>query len=156
MKPGTYTQMYVMLVFAVKNRKALLADPFRARIFEYIGGINTNLKNKSILVNGTANHIHVLYGMHPDVSVSDTVYHIKRGSSLYLNQSGFCHCHFSWQDGYGAFTYSRSQLDDVYQYVKNQEQHHLEISFKKEYVDLLAENDIAYEEKYLFEFFDDL
>lgn len=155
MKPGTFTQMYVMLVFAVKNRESLLKKDIRNKIFEYMGGINSSLKNKSLIVNGISNHVHVLFGMHPDVSVSDTAYHIKRGSSLFINNEKLCPCHFSWQEGYGAFTYSRSQLDDVYNYVKNQEQHHASVTFRKEYIEYLEQAQIIYDERFLFEFIDD-
>ncbi len=155
MKPGTFTQMYVMLVFAVKNREALLMKDIRNKVFEYIGGIISKLKHKSLIVNGTSNHIHILYGMHPDVSVSDTVYHIKRGSSLFINTEKLCQYHFSWQEGYGAFTYSRSQINDVYNYIRNQEQHHASETFRKEYIDLLVEAEIEYDEKFMFEFYDE-
>lgn len=155
MKPGTFTQLFVMLVFAVKNREALLSNEFRLKIFEYMGGIISSLKHKSLIVNGTSNHVHVLYGMHPDISVSDTVYHLKRGSSLFINKEGLSKYHFAWQDGYGAFSYSQSQLNDIYNYVKNQEQHHASQTFKKEYIDFLEHSDINYDERYLFDFIDD-
>jgi putative transposase len=98
MKPGTFTQMYVQLVFAVQNREAQLTKPFRNQIFEYIGGINTNLKHKSIIVNGVSTHVHILIGLNPSVSVSDTVYHIKRSSSLFINKEKLCPGRFSWQE----------------------------------------------------------
>jgi REP element-mobilizing transposase RayT len=156
MKPGTFTQMYVMLVFAVRNREALLKKGIRDKVFEYVGGIISNLKQKSLVVNGTSNHIHILYGMNPNVSVSDTVFHIKRGSSLFINNEKLCSHHFTWQEGYGAFTYSRSQINDVYNYIRNQEQHHASVTFRKEYTDLLTEADIIYDDLYLFEFLDEL
>ncbi len=156
MKPGTFTQMYVHLVFAVKNREALLTKLIRNQVFEYIGGINTNLKHKSIKVNGMSDHVHILYGMNPNVSVSDTVFHIKRSSSLFINKEKLCPGHFFWQEGYGAFTYSRSQLDDIFKYIENQETHHLKTSFRNEYISLLELNGIGYDPTYLFEFFIEL
>ena len=114
MKPGTFTQMYVQLVFAVKNCEALLTKSIRNKVFEYIGGINSNLKHKSIIVNGVSTHVHILFGLNPYVSVSDTVYHIKRSSSLFINKEKLCPVRFSWQEGYGGFTYSKSKLDDLY------------------------------------------
>jgi REP element-mobilizing transposase RayT len=156
MKPGTFTQMYVQLVFAVKNRKALLDNSIQNQVFEYIGGINTNLKHKSIIINGTSNHIHILFGLHPDVSVSDTVYNIKRGSSLFINKERLCPFNFQWQEGYGAFTYNRSDLDKIYNYIKNQQAHHEQETFMKEYMSLLEKNEIEYKPPYLFEFFDDM
>jgi putative transposase len=129
MKPGTFTQMYVQLVFAVKNRDAELKKDFRERIFEYMSGIITNLKHRSIIINGTSNHVHILFGLNPSVSVSDTVHDIKRSSSLFINNEKLCPCRFFWQEGYGGFTYSRSQIADVYYYIENQESHHKKKTF---------------------------
>lgn len=156
MKPGTFTQMYVQVVFAVKNREAVLTKSIRGQVFEYIGGINKNLKHKSIIVNGISNHVHILFGLNPAVSVSDTVYHIKRSSSLFINSEKLCAGRFSWQEGYGAFTYSRSQLDYVYKYIENQEAHHARDSFREEYISLLRKHETDYDPRYLFEFFDDV
>jgi len=156
MKPGTFTQMYVQLVFAVQNREALLTKSIRNQVFEYIGGINTNLKHKSILVNGVSTHVHILIGLNPSISVSDTVYHIKRSSSLFINKEKLCPGRFSWQEGYGGFTYSRSQLNDIYNYVANQALHHEKETFRKEYIALLKENEEDFDLLFLFDFFDDL
>lgn len=155
MKPGTFTQIYIQLVFAVKNRDALLSKSIRNQLFEYIGGINTNLKHKSIIVNGMSDHVHILLGLNPSISISDTVFNIKRGSSLFINNDKLCPGHFSWQEGYGAFTYSRSQLDDIYKYIENQEGHHSKESFRKEYISLLEKSKIDYDPMFLFDFFDD-
>jgi REP element-mobilizing transposase RayT len=103
MKPGTFTQMYVQLVFAVKNRDAVLTKNIRKRVFEYMSGIITNLKHKSIIVNGTSTHVHILFGLNPSISVSDTVHDIKRSSSLFINNEKLCPYRFSWQEGYGGF-----------------------------------------------------
>lgn len=155
MKPGTFTQMYVHLVFAVQNRDNLLSKPIRPRIFEYISGILKGQKQKAIIVNGTKNHIHILYGLNPSISVSDTVHDIKRGSSLFINRNNLIPAKFSWQEGYGGFTYSRSQIDKLYRYIENQEAHHEQKPFKEEYLELLRDNEIDYDQRFLFEFFDD-
>ena len=155
MKAGTFTQMYVQLVFAVQNRDALLTQDIQIRVFSYISGIITNLKHKSIIVNGTSNHIHILLGLHPTVSVSDTVHDIKRNSSLFINNEKLCPYRFSWQDGYGGFTYSHSQIKDVYNYIENQVSHHRQRTFREEYLDLLVKNEIEFDPKFLFEFWDD-
>ena len=154
MKPGTFTQMYVHLVFAVKNREAMLTKSIRDQVFEYIGGINSNLKHKSIIVNGMSDHVHILIGLNPTISISDTVYHIKRGSSLFINSNKLCSGHFSWQEGYGAFTYGRSQLNDIYKYIENQEIHHTKKSFKSEYISFLEKFETDYDPIYLFDFLD--
>jgi REP element-mobilizing transposase RayT len=155
MKPGTFTQMYVQLVFAVKNRDAELKKYFRGRVFEYMSGIITNLKHKSIIINGTSNHVHILLGLNPSVSISDTVHDIKRSSSLLINNEKLCSCRFSWQEGYGGFTYSRSQIADVYYYIENQESHHKRRTFREEYIDILTKNEIEFDQQFLFDFWND-
>jgi REP element-mobilizing transposase RayT len=154
MKPNAYTQIYIQLVIAVKFREAVLERKIRPQIFEYISGIVSNFKHKSIIVNGVSNHAHIFYGMNPNVSVSDTVHDIKRASSLFINENHFCKGTFGWQDGYGAFSYSRSQIEDVYNYIKNQEAHHSKRTFREEYIDFLKKFQVDYKECYLFDFFE--
>lgn len=156
MKPGTFTQMYVHLVFAVYKRENILIKSIRPRIFEYMSGIITSLKHKSIIVNGVTDHVHILYGMNPAVSVSDTVHDIKRSTSLFINDNRLITGRFSWQEGYGGFTYSRSQIEDVYSYIKNQEKHHARKSFREEYLSLLEKSEIDYDPRFLFEFYDQI
>jgi REP element-mobilizing transposase RayT len=153
MKPGKYTQLYVQLVFAVKNRDAALNSKIRGRVFEYISGIISNLKHKSIIVNGVSDHLHILLGLNPSISISDTVYSLKRSSTLFINEHKLCKGSFAWQEGYGAFSYSKSQLESVYNYILNQEEHHRKVPFKEEYIKFLDEFAIEYEPKYLFDFF---
>ena len=155
MKTGTFTQMYVQLVFAVKNRDAVLTKNMRKRVFEYMSGIITNLKHKSIIINGTSNHVHILFGLNPSISVSDTVHDIKRSSSLFINNEKLCPFRFSWQEGYGGFTYSRSQIEEVYKYIENQESHHTKTTFRQEYIDTLIKNEIEFDQQFLFDFWDD-
>jgi REP element-mobilizing transposase RayT len=153
MKPGRFTQLYVHLVFAVKNREAVLSSEIRGRVFEYISGIITNLKHKSIIVNGVSDHVHIMIGLNPSISISDTVFNLKRSSTLFINNHKLCKGIFAWQEGYGAFSYSRSQLESVYNYILNQEEHHRKVPFKEEYIKFLDEFAIEYEPKYLFDFF---
>ena len=155
MKPGIFTQMYVQLVFAVQNRNALLRKDIRPRVFEYMSGILTNLKHKSIIVNGTISHVHILFGLSPSVSVSDTVHDLKRSSSLFINKEKLCPGRFNWQEGYGGFSYSRSQINDVYNYIANQETHHLKKTFQQEYIDYLNENEMVFDKQFLFDFLED-
>ena len=142
MKPETFTQMYVQLVFAVKNRDAVMTKDIRKRIMEYISGIITTLKHKTIIVNGTSNHVHILLGLNPSISVSETVHDIKRSSSLFINNEKLCPGRFSWQEGYGGFTYSRSQIADVYNYIENQESYHEMRKYREEYINILTKNEI--------------
>lgn len=155
MKPGTFTQFYVQLVFAVQNRKAILRKEIQLRTYEYMSGILTHLKHKSIIINGTINHVHILFGLSPSISISDTVHELKRSSSLFINKNKLCTDRFSWQEGYGGFSYSRSQINDVYNYIANQEAHHKEKTFHQEYIDYLNENEMVFDERFLFEFIED-
>jgi REP element-mobilizing transposase RayT len=154
MKPATYTQNYVHLVFAVKNRNAVLTKDIREKVFKYISGIVTTMKHKSINVNGVSDHVHILIGMHPDISISDTVYAIKRSSSLFINENRLCKRKFAWQEGFGSFTYSRSQIHRVYMYIENQEKHHERSTFKTEYIQFLKNYEIEYDDRFLFDFWD--
>jgi putative transposase len=156
MKPGAFTQLYVQLVFSVQNRENILLKLIRPRIFEYISGIIRDQKQKSIIINGVSDHIHILYGANPSVSVSDTVHDIKRGSSIFINKNRLVPGRFLWQEGYGGFTYSRFQIEDVYRYIENQEVHHSKKSFREEYIAILEQNEIDYDSAYLFEFYDNI
>ncbi len=111
------------------------------------------MKHKSIIINGISDHVHVFVGLNPAISISDTVHELKRGSSLFINDEKLCKNKFSWQEGYGAFTYSRSHIDNVYKYIQNQEAHHKKITFREEYIDFLKKFEAEYDERYLFEFF---
>ena len=155
MKPGKFTQCYIHVIFAVKNREALLHKDIRHRVFEYISAIVTGMNHKSIIVNGVSDHVHILIGLNPVVSISDTVHNIKRSSSLFINNERLCNGRFSWQEGYGCFTYSRSQLQNVFRYIQNQEKHHEKTNFRKEYVQFLEKFEIEYDERFLFEFWND-
>ncbi|KHE91200.1 MAG: IS200/IS605 family transposase [Candidatus Scalindua rubra] len=154
MKPGVFTQLYTQLVFAPKYRERLLKKEIQPEVFSYISGIITNRKHKSIIINGMPDHIHVLIGLNPDDKISDLVGTIKKCSSTFINEKGWFRGKFHWQDGYGAFSYGKSQLDNVYNYVKNQDIHHKKGTFREEYIELLKRFDIEYDKKYLFNFFE--
>ncbi|MGQ9644419.1 MAG: IS200/IS605 family transposase [Ignavibacterium sp.] len=154
MKPGTFTQLYIHLVFVPKYRERLLTKEIRPEVFSYISGIITNRKHKSIIINGMSDHAHILLGLNPDDKISDLVACIKRESSSFINQKDWFRGKFHWQDGYGAFSYGQSQLDKIYKYILNQELHHKKRSFREEYLELLKKFEIEFDEKYLFEFFE--
>ena len=154
MKPGVFTQLYTHLVFAVKYRERLLTKDIRREIFSYMSGIVTNRKHKSLIINGMADHVHILVGLNPDDKISDLVGAMKKNSSIFMNGKNYFPGKFHWQDGYGAFSYGRSQLNAIYNYIANQEIHHKKRTFRDEYKTLLKKFDIRYDEKYLFEFFD--
>ena len=155
MKPGVFTQLYVHVVFAAANRECLLKNRERnEEIFKYISGIITNLKNKSIIVNGINDHIHILIGLNPANSISDLVGDVKRSTSIFINDKKWFYGKFAWQEGYGAFSYNRSEIDAVYRYILEQETHHRRTTFKAEYTGLLQEFGIEYDAEYLFRFFE--
>lgn len=154
MKPGVFTQLYIHLIFSPKYRDRLLIKEIRSEIFSYISGIITNRKHKSIIINGMPDHIHILIGGNPNDKISDLVGCIKRESSSFINEKNWSQGKFHWQDGYGAFSYGRSQLNDIYNYIANQEIHHKKRTFREEYRALLKKFEIEYDDKYLFDFFD--
>jgi REP element-mobilizing transposase RayT len=154
MKPGTFTQLYIQLVFSPKHRDRLLIEQYRPRIFEYLSGITTNLGHKSIIINGVSDHVHLFLGLNPKISISETVKELKRSSSIFINERRFFHEKFEWQEGYGGFSYGKSQVENVYNYILNQEKHHQKRTFREEYLEFLKKYEIEFEEQYLFEFFD--
>ncbi len=154
MKPGTFTQIYIHLIFAVKYRNRLLNEEIRPKVFKYISKIITNRNHKSYIVNGASDHIHILIGYNPNDKIPDLVGNIKRSSSTFINEKKLLPGTFHWQDGYGAFSYSKSQVNQVFNYIKNQEKHHKRKTFKGEYTELLDKLGIEYNKKYLFEFFE--
>jgi putative transposase len=148
---GTYTQIYIQYVFAVKGRENLLQKPWREEVFQYIAGVIKGKNQKSIIVNGVADHVHLFVGIKPSISVSDLIRDIKNNSSKFINERGFLNQQFSWQEGYGAFSYGHSQIDAVYQYILNQEEHHRKKTFQEEYLDFLKHFSIEYNERFLFD-----
>ena len=148
---GTFSQIYIQYIFTVKGRENLLQKPWRAEVFKYVAGIIRKKNQKPIIVNGVEDHIHVFVGIKPSINISDLVRDIKNGSSNFINEQKFLKGKFSWQEGYGAFSYAHSQVENVYQYIANQEEHHRKKTFKEEYLEFLHRFDIEYNEKYLFE-----
>ena len=148
---GTFSQIYIQLVFAVKGRDSLLKNPWRKNVIEYIGGIIREKGQKVIIVNAVSDHIHIFFGMKPNICISDLVREIKSCSSKRINEAGWCTFKFAWQKGYAAFSYSHKQVKTVYNYIANQEEHHRIFSFKDEYLKFLMNRDIDYQEKHLFE-----
>ena len=151
---GTISQIYIQYVFSVNGRENLLQKPWRDEVFKYIAGIIKEKNQKPIIVNGVADHVHVFVGLKPAMNISDLVRDIKNNSSNFINEQKFLKGKFTWQEGYGSFSYAHSQIDNVYQYIVNQEEHHRKKSFKEEYLDFLQKFEIEYNEKYLFEWLD--
>ena len=151
---NTYSQMYVQIVFAVKHRQNLIAPGNRDELEKYICGIILNKKSKLLAIYCNPDHIHILVGLHPATAVSDLTRDIKANSSKFINDKKRVLGKFCWQDGFGAFTYSRSQIDTVAKYIINQPKHHKKQSFKEEYLEILKKLDIDYDEQYLFEWYE--
>ncbi len=151
---NTYSQLYIQIVFAVKGRQNLIAEKNREELHKYITGIVQKRKNKMLSVFCMPDHTHLLVGLNPANSIADLVRDIKAGSSNFINDKKWIAGKFNWQEGYGAFSYSRSHLDSVIKYILNQEQHHKKLSFKEEYISFLKKFEIDYDEKYLFEWID--
>jgi REP element-mobilizing transposase RayT len=149
---NTFSQIYIQTVFAVSSRQSLIKPEFKADLYKYIAGIVRNQGQKLISINGMSDHVHILIGLRPAMALADLVQEIKSDSTKYVNKNKWVHGRFSWQEGYGAFSYGHSQLDTIISYIQNQEKHHSRRSFKNEYLGLLRKFDIAFEDKYVFDF----
>jgi REP element-mobilizing transposase RayT len=151
---NTYTQLYIQFVFSVKGFENLIKEQFRDELEKVICGIVSNHKCKTYAIYCNPDHTHIFVGMHPTISCSKLMEQVKSGSSNWLNSKKYIAGKFSWQDGYGAFTYSKSHIDRVVKYVLNQAEHHKKQSFREEYLLLLEKFEIEYDPKYLFEWYD--
>lgn len=148
--PNTFSQIYIQVVFAVQNREALIGSTWEERLYQFITGIVRNKGQKMIAINGMPDHIHLFIGLKPTCILSDLVREIKKSSNSFINENKLVQTRFNWQEGYGAFSYSHSQIDAVAKYVLNQKVHHRKTSFKEEYIDFLKKFEIDFDEKYLF------
>jgi putative transposase len=151
---GTFSQIYIQVVFAVKGRENLISKQWKDELHKYIAGIINGKGQKPIIVNGMPDHIHAFIGLKPVMPISDLVRDIKNNSSKFINEKGFLKGKFSWQEGYGVFSYAYPQVKIVYEYILNQEEHHKEKAFRQEYIEFLKDFNIEYDEKYLFEWID--
>ncbi len=151
---GTFSQIYIQVVFAVYKRQNFLHPSWRTELFKYMSGIIKQKGQKPIIVNGVCDHVHLFIGLKPAMSVSDLIRDVKCNSSQFVNDKNFVDNKFSWQEGFAAFSYANSQIDNVYNYILNQEAHHKKQTFKEEYFTMLSEFEIPYNEQYLFEWYD--
>lgn len=148
--PNTYTQLYVQFVFAVQNRTPLIKEDIRVPIEKYMYGIITQMKHKMLAIYCMPDHCHILVGMHPSHSVSDLARMIKSNSSKWINAEKLTRPTFRWQEGYGAFSYAKSQKEQVIKYILKQPEHHKKKSFQEEYLDFLRKFEVEYDERYVF------
>ena len=151
---NTYTQLNVHAVFSVKGRGNFISKQWRDELYRYIAGTLTETKNYSLSVGGYCDHVHIFFELNPANAVSDVLRNVKAKSSKWINTRNFVAGKFEWQAGYGAFTYSRSQRNKVINYIMKQEEHHKKRTFKEEYLELLKNNDIKYNDTYIFEFYE--
>lgn len=152
---NTYTQIYIQIVFAVKGRQNLISKENREELHKFITGIVSNRNQKLFAVFAMPDHVHILVSMSPVISISDLVRDIKAGSSKFINEKRWMNGKFNWQEGYGAFSYSKSSVDSVVKYILNQEEHHKTKTFQEEYFDFLQKFEIEYDPKYVFEWIED-
>ena len=153
---NTYTQLYIHIVFSVKGRHALIPECHKTELHKYITGILTNKKQKVIQINSMPDHIHILVGMTPDTALSGLVKDLKVNSTRFINQKRWTVGQFAWQEGFGAFSYSHSQIPEVAAYIENQEKHHSRRTFREEYLAFLERFGVAYDVKYVFDSVADL
>ena len=152
--PGTFSQIYIQVVFAVKGRESEIQHEWEERLYQYITGIIRKKEQKMLAINGTSNHIHIFIGMKPSCRLADLVREIKKASNDFIKENKLSKFRFSWQEGYGSFSYIHSQIDYVIKYIMNQKEHHRKISFKEEFLDFLKKFEIEHDEKYLFDWID--
>jgi putative transposase len=147
---NTYTQIYIQVVFAVEGRQNVIKPRHNDEIQKYITGIVSAQKQKLIAINNMPDHLHLLVGLRPDSSLSDLVRDVKANSAKFINEKRWMPGRFSWQEGFGAFSYSRSQLGAVIRYIENQQKHHATKTFREEYVELLEKFNVKYDARYIF------
>ena len=149
-RANTYTQIYLHVVFAVEGRQSLIQPEHNDELQKYITGIVSGQKQKLIAINNMPDHLHMLVGLKPDMALTDLVRDVKAGSSKFINEKHWVVGRFSWQEGFGAFSYSRSQLGTEIRYIENQQQHHAKKSFLDEYTALLDKFEVEYDQRYIF------
>jgi REP-associated tyrosine transposase len=153
--PNTYTQLYVHIVFAVKGRQHFIIEPYREAVQKYISGIIANKNQKLYAIFCMPDHAHIFVSILPNINISDLVRDIKSNSTTWIKLTFSSLKSFAWQEGFGAFSYSKSQADNVVNYIINQPNHHRRKTFKEEYIEFLNAFDISFDNKYLFEFYDE-
>lgn len=147
---NTYTQIHIQAVFTVQNKHCVIHKNWEEELFQYITGIIQNNSHKVLAIDGMPDHIHLFFGMRPSQALSDLLQDIKASSSKWINQKKFVSGKFSWQEGFGAFSYSKTHVDNVINYIKNQKLHHRKHTFIEEYLDFLEKFEIPFDERYIF------
>ena len=151
---NTYSQIYIQVVFAVQNRKALIKPDWEDELFKYITGIVQNKGQKMLAINGVSNHIHFFINMKPTCCLSDLVREVKKASNIFIKEKKFTRYNFSWQEGFCSFSYGKNQINNVIKYIENQKEHHKSKTFQEEYKAFLKLYAIEFKEEYLFDWID--
>ena len=151
---NTYTELHVQIVFAVKYRQALILPEWDEELYKSITGSVKSKNHQILAIKGMPDHLHLLVGWRPNQSISSLMQDVKAGSSVWINKHKMNHQIFRWQEGYGAFSYSHSALDNVIAYIQNQKEHHRKRSFKEEYKEFLTKYQIEHKDEYLFVWID--
>ncbi|MCK9639137.1 MAG: IS200/IS605 family transposase [Prolixibacteraceae bacterium] len=146
---NTYCQLYIHYVFAVQNRISLIQPEWKESLYQYMNGIVVQQQHHLFAINGVANHLHLLVSMNPRQSPSELMYYLKRSSSIWINNEKLCSGRFSWQEGFGGFSYGKSQISSLVQYIQNQEIHHYKQTFSEEYQHFLRLFEVDYDPKYI-------
>ncbi|MFD2873996.1 IS200/IS605 family transposase [Mucilaginibacter ximonensis] len=149
---NTFSQIYLQFVFAVKGRQNLIPKEHKEELHRYITALVQHRHTKVLAINSMPDHIHLFVGFKPTILIADFVKEIKVESNEFINSKNWIKGKFSWQEGYGVFSYSQSHIDSVVKYILNQEKHHQKKTFKQEYIELLKKFDISFEEWFLFDF----
>lgn len=147
---NTYTQIHIQFVFAVKYREALISNEWKDRLHQYITGIFQQNQHKMLQINSMPDHIHIFIGMRPHQSISALIQNVKTESSKWIKEQSLSSQTFAWQEGYGAFSYAKSQVPNVIRYIQNQEIHHRKVTFLEEYKKFLDAFEIEWDERYIF------
>lgn len=147
---NTYTQIHIQTVFSVQDRYCIIQKTWKDELFQYITGIIQNNGHKVLSINGMPDHVYILFGMRPTQSLSDLMQDIKGDSSKWINKKGYISGRFSWQEGFGGFSYGKSKVNNVIDYIKNQEIHHRKKSFTEEYMEFLEKFEVPFDERYIF------
>ena len=148
---NTYTQIHIQVVFTVQNRDCIIQNSWKEELYKYISGVIQNHKHKVLAINGMPDHLHILIGMRPTQSLSDLMQDVKGSSSKWINQKRFTKGKISWQEGFGAFSYGKSQITQVIDYIKNQELHHQKRTFLEEYKDFLEKFEVDFDQRFIFQ-----
>lgn len=148
---NTYHQLLIQPIFAVKYREAQISKDLKPKLFPVMGNLFNENGCRIIIINGVEDHVHCLFGIKPDISISNVIQNVKAKSSKWVNENSLCNSRFEWQKGFGAFSYSNGQMEVVYKYVHDQENHHKKTTFRDEYINILRKYKVAFDDKYLFE-----